>query len=87
MRRGAGLRSQWLAEISDKIDMAQRLAWDLRTQELVSAEARELYGRLEAARLELEAIRDASSWWVEACNDDGWLAGLKRALPPFDRAD
>jgi hypothetical protein len=57
MEQIAVLRAQWLAQISEAIESAQHLAWQLGTREGSSAEARELYGRLEAARLEIESLR------------------------------
>ncbi|QNM83188.1 hypothetical protein H8M03_02195 [Sphingomonas sabuli] len=86
MKRTGGLRAEWLAQITDKIDLAQRLAWELRAHADVSAEARDLYDRLEAARLELDAIR-AADRWREASNDDWWFTQLDQPRAPFDRAD
>ena len=45
-----------LARLSELVDAAQKLAWQLRTDELASGEARALYGRLEEIRLEIEAL-------------------------------
>jgi hypothetical protein len=41
-----------MAELAAAIEGAQRVAWQLGSAEHASFEARELYGRLEAARLE-----------------------------------
>lgn len=57
MEQIAVLRAQWLAQISEAIESAQHLAWQLGTRDGSSNEARELYGRLEAARLEIETLR------------------------------
>ncbi|MDQ3482984.1 MAG: hypothetical protein M3448_06220 [Pseudomonadota bacterium] len=57
MEQIAALRAEWLARLSEAIDGAQRVAWQLRTSESVSQEARELYSRLETARVELESLR------------------------------
>ena len=57
MQQTAMLRAQWLAQLGDAIESAQRLAWQLGTHDGTSREARKLYGRLEAARLELDALR------------------------------
>jgi acyl-CoA hydrolase len=54
-------RARWLAELADEIESAQRLAWQLGTATRPSFVARELYGRLEAARLELESMRGGTS--------------------------
>ncbi len=50
-------RARWLAELAESIDQAQRLAWRLGVAEGNNAEAKELYGRLEAARVEVESLR------------------------------
>lgn len=57
MEHIAALRAEWLAQLAEAIEGAQRLAWQLGTQDVTSIEARELYGRLEAARLELDSLR------------------------------
>jgi hypothetical protein len=56
MEQIAAMRAEWLAQLANAIDSAQRLAWQLRTHESASVEARELYGRLEAVRRELDSI-------------------------------
>lgn len=86
MEQIAGLRAQWLAQISDTIESAQRLAWQLRTRDGISAEARDLYSRLEAAKLELQSMRTAESW-MGARNKPDWLADLSRNLVPFGSDD
>jgi hypothetical protein len=65
-RTASALRAQRLAELAEAIESAQSLAWRLGAQDRTSAEARKLYGRLEAARLELESIRsgDAGRMWT-----------------------
>lgn len=86
-RRGltAANRARWLAELAGAIESAQLLAWQLGTAERPSAEARELYGRLEAARVEVETMRGisvhtplAEPAWLEAL---GWSGAL---LDPAD---
>jgi hypothetical protein len=81
----AANRARWLAELADAIESAQLLAWQLGTAERPSTEARELYGRLEAARIEVETMRGislhtplAEPAWLEAL---GWSGSL---LDPAD---
>lgn len=81
----AANRARWLAELASAIESAQLLAWQLGTAERPSAEARELYGRLEAARVEVETMRGVSVHtplaepaWLEAL---GWSGAL---LDPAD---
>jgi hypothetical protein len=50
-------RARWLAELAEAIDQAQRVAWALGIAEGDDTEARELYGRLESARAEVESLR------------------------------
>jgi hypothetical protein len=58
MEQMAALRAQWFAQLAEAIEGAQRLAWQLGMHGEASGEARELYGQLEAARLELDSLRD-----------------------------
>ena len=53
----AAQRARWLAELAESIDQAQRVAWRLGVVEGNNAQAKELYGRLEAVRVELESLR------------------------------
>ena len=55
--RAAAVRARWMAELAAAIDDAQRVARRLAAQPVTSQEARALYGRLEAARIELEELR------------------------------
>ena len=81
MEHRAALRAEWLARLAEAIEGAQQVAWQLRTYESASGEARELYGRLEAARLELESLsglrrqpRDPiDPHWLEKL---GWSSSL-----------
>ena len=50
-------RARWLAELASAIDEAQILLWRVGVAEGDNADARELYGRLEAARGEIECLR------------------------------
>jgi hypothetical protein len=53
----AAQRARWLAELAESIDQAQRVAWRIGLEDGNNAEARELYARLEAARVEVDALR------------------------------
>jgi len=75
MEQTAALRAEWFARLADAIDGAQRVAWQLRTCEGASKEARELYDRLEAAKVELDLLRGASARTPEA-PDPSWLEKL-----------
>lgn len=55
-RLGAAERARWLADLAHAIDEAQRVAWRIGVVEGTSSVALELYVRLEAARLEVEAL-------------------------------
>ena len=63
MRRGRPFqasvseRARWLSELAEALEQAQRLAWTMGLLEGDSVEAMQLYGRLEAARLEVQSLR------------------------------
>lgn len=56
-RAATAERARWLAELALAVDQAQQLAWRLRASEANTAEVEGLYRRLEAARIEVEALR------------------------------
>ena len=66
-------RAQWLAELADAVEQAQRLAWTLGVSEGTSHEARELYGRLEAVRIEMESLRQGQWEKIQRDIDPKWL--------------
>ena len=76
------LREEWFAQLAETIESAERLAWQLGTDQANSAEARRLYGRLQAAKIELESLRglarrptfDIDPKWLQKL---GWIN-----LPP-----
>jgi len=84
MEQMAALREQWFAQIEQAIEGAQRLAWQLGTRECTSEEARELYGRLEAARLELDALRHRKRSNQSLKIDPEWVRKLGLIDGPFD---
>ena len=77
----AALRARWMAELAAAIEGAQRVAWQLGSATTRSLEARELYGQLEAARIELESLRlgarrvreEIEPWLVEKIGFPGSL--------------
>ncbi|HET7315943.1 MAG TPA: hypothetical protein VFI88_00785 [Sphingomicrobium sp.] len=69
------LRAQWLTNLAEAIESAQRLAWQLGTLGGTSDQARDLYGKLEAARIELDQLRGIASNAAQAIDPD-WLIGL-----------
>ena len=75
MEHLAALRAEWFAHLAEAIEGAQRVAWQLRTYETASVEARELYSQLESARLELELLRGVGSRSREPI-DSAWLEKL-----------
>lgn len=81
MDQVAALRAEWFAQLAEAIEGAQHLAWQLGTQETTSIEARQLYGRLEAAKLELDSLRGLHDRTVCAIEPD-WLQKLGFAPTP-----
>ncbi len=86
MEQIAALRAEWLARLSEAIDGAQRLAWQLRTSDSVSQEARELYSRLETARVELESLRNCPDPDFGPADSD-WLGKLGWSSSLLDPPD
>ena len=56
-RGGGAERARWLAELAQAVDQAQRHAWSLEVSQASVAEVDGLYRRLEAARIDIEALR------------------------------
>jgi hypothetical protein len=75
MEQIAALRAEWFVRLAEAIEGAQRLAWQLRTSESASAEARELYSRLEYVRLEVESLRQVAVRHSDKSDAD-WLTRL-----------
>lgn len=50
-------RARWLAELAAAVDEAQVLLWRIGVLEGDNPDAKELYGRLEGARAEIECLR------------------------------
>ena len=75
-------RVRWLDELIRAISEAQKLAWRLGVAEGNCNEARELYGRLEAVRDELEMLRIGDWATVRKEIDPIWMENLFRAFSP-----
>lgn len=73
MERMGDLRAQWLLQLSEAIEGAQRVAWQLGAGGGSSGEARELYRRLEAVRMEIEGLRAACRPTLSRSADPDWL--------------
>ena len=86
MEQMALLRAEWLAQLADAIEGAQRLACQLGTRAQTSSEARELYGRLEAARLELDSLQGLAREQVFNI-EPNWLRKFGWSEPPGDPAN
>lgn len=50
-------RARWLAELSEALEQTERLIWSLSDRPGASPEFRELYGRVDAARAEVQSLR------------------------------
>jgi hypothetical protein len=50
-------RARWLVELADALEQAQRLTWRMGLSGGGNADAMELYGRLEAARVEAQSLQ------------------------------
>jgi hypothetical protein len=65
-------RARWLSELADALDEAQKVAWRLGVSEGDSAEAKELYGRIEAAQAEVDRLRLSGSRRIREESDPDW---------------
>jgi hypothetical protein len=80
MEQIAALRAEWFAQLREAIEGAQRVAWQLGSRESTSTEARELYARLEEARIELDSLRGLVR--AGTCEiEPNWLQKLGWAAP------
>ena len=66
-------RARWLDDLDEAISQAQRLTWRLGVKDGDSEEARQLYARLEAARLEVASLRYGDWVAVRTEVDPQWL--------------
>ena len=65
-------RARWLAQLADALEEAQKVAWRLGVSEGDSAEAKALYGRIEAARAEVETLRLGGFRRIREESDPDW---------------
>lgn len=65
-------RARWLSELADALDEAQKVAWRLGVSEGDSAEAKELYGRIEAAQAEVDRLRLSGFRRIREESDPDW---------------
>ena len=70
-------RLLWLAELAIAIDQAQQLAWRLGVSEGCSADARELYGQLEALKAEVESLQQGQWSQLQGEFDPNWMNLLR----------
>jgi hypothetical protein len=68
-------RARWLADLSNAIAEAQRLAWRLGVLEGDNEEARELYARLHEVESEVQSLRFG-----------GWM-DVRREIDPASLQD
>ena len=65
-------RAQWLAELSEALDQAHHLIWKLGIGDGGGPAAMELYLRIEAARLEVQAFRLGRRYQMTDDIDPKW---------------
>jgi hypothetical protein len=65
-------RALWLAEIAQALTVAQALAWEVGAVR-GSPKALEIYGEIEAALMEVQALRRSGSLRSPAAFDPEWL--------------
>ena len=68
-------RARWLAELADALEQAERLVWSLGDLPSTNPEMIDLYGSLDAARAEVQALRvkrvatppaDLRPFWIKS---------------------
>jgi hypothetical protein len=77
----AAERARWLAELSEALEQAERLVWSLGDRPGVAPELKELYGRLDAARAEVQSLRFRRAATGRSNNPPFWTE-----LQPWNRA-
>ena len=65
-------RARWLADVADALDQAHRLLFELDLESDVTADALDLYVRIEAARLEVQSLRLSRSITQRTGADPNW---------------
>ena len=73
VQASASERARWLTELADALEQAQKLAWTMGFLEENSVEAMELYGRLEAARMEVQSLRFGRFGTGSRKHDPKWV--------------
>ena len=76
-------RARWLDQLIRAVNEAQRIAWTLGVAEGDCTEARELYGRLEEVRNELELLRTGNWAAVRTEIDPTWLENFFGSFIPI----
>ncbi len=74
-------RARWLAELAAAVDDAQVLLWRIGVLEGDNSDAKELYGRLEATRAEIESLRGLQDLARDAI-DPNWMKLFWREASP-----
>jgi len=88
-RTAAVERGQWLADLAQAVDQAQRLARTLVVLKGSCAESEALYGRLEVVRIEVEDLR-RGGWGARPMKIDPlWISlfSLERPSEILDAAE
>jgi hypothetical protein len=65
-------RARWLAEVADALERAHQLLFELDLENDAAADALDLYIRIEAARLEVQALRLSRSVTPRTRPDPDW---------------
>ena len=75
-------RARWLAELAVAVDEALVLLWCIGVLEGDNADEKELHGRLEAARAEIECLRGVREPLARERFDPDWIKLFSREWPP-----
>jgi hypothetical protein len=75
-------RARWLTELSEALDQAHDLMWKLGIGDGTGPAAMDLYLRIEAARLDVQALRLGRHHRSSEAIDPEWIEHL-----PWKRSD
>jgi len=81
----AAERAQWLAELAQVLEEAQKLVGRLTVTDARRTEALDLSARLEAARAEVQALRRNRLSEFSRQFDPDWRKSLPWDRPPSER--
>ena len=78
----AAERARWLAELAEALEQAERLVWSLGDLPQTDPEVTELYGSLDAARAEVQALRFKRAALAQPALEPFWINSRQEQREP-----